>query len=81
MNVSAKRTGTRLVIVLGSWLAYCGVKRRAESAPHERERERFFKQYNDAHARMKAENPEAWKDELREREMWDKASGDGVLNR
>ncbi len=81
MNVSAKRTGTRLVILVGSWLAYFGLKKRRAASTAEQKRARYFEKYNDAHARLKREDPDAWEHELGERRLWDKTSGDGVVTR
>jgi predicted transcriptional regulator len=40
-------------------------------------RERFFESLNDGYTRLKADE-KAWKDELRERELWESTSGDAL---
>ena len=40
-------------------------------------REEFFRQFNEAYARLR-EDPEAWAEELAERRLWDTALMDGL---
>ncbi len=81
MNVSAKRTGARVAIFVGSWLAYCGFKKRTSTPTAEQRKAEYFERYNDAYARLRREDPEAWDHEIDERQLWDRTSGDGALTR
>ncbi|MGH7971402.1 MAG: toxin-antitoxin system protein [Limisphaerales bacterium] len=41
------------------------------------QRERFLDEVNAAYARLRTD-PKAWKEELAERQIWDRALGDGI---
>ena len=42
------------------------------------QRERLLDEANAAYARLKINNPKAWKEELAEREQWDGTLADGL---
>lgn len=42
-------------------------------------RDRFFRELNEGYARLQA-NPQAWKEELDERSLWDSSLTDGLDN-
>ena len=50
-----------------------------EHAITEYKKKKFYESLNDAYAKLKS-NPVAWKEELEEREEWDRTLSDGLKN-